>query len=84
MWEAEIITSWAGSGIPTDKNRPQLIGDYSLVNFEDVTAQPSENLHPDPSIYIVKVLLEGSVLGDIQTDNNYYINWAEEIIEESI
>ena len=83
MWETEIITPWAGSGIQTDKNRPQLLDDYHDIVQTDTTDQLSENLHPNPSIYIVKVTCEDAVLNAIEADNKYQVLWAEEVIPDA-
>ncbi|KKL83460.1 hypothetical protein LCGC14_1974480 [marine sediment metagenome] len=84
MWEAEIVTPWIGAGIDNDPNRPQLGDDYAIKRWEDTTGQLSANLHPDPSIYIVKVLVEAAVLDAIEADNNYQVLWAEEVVDAPI
>ncbi len=84
MWEAEIITPWIGDGTEENSNRPQLGDDYTIKRWEDITGQPSENLHPDPSIYIVKVLVEAIILDVIEADSNYQVLWAEEVVNAPI
>lgn len=74
---AEIITPWIGTGTETDLNRSQLGDDHALVKWEDVTGQPSENIQPDPNLYIVRAEMTDAVLSDIEADATYEVLWSE-------
>lgn len=78
MNRAEIITPWIGTGATTaDANRPQLGDDHTLSRWEDVTGQPSENLHPTPNLFIVRANMTDAVLAAIETDPTYEVLWSE-------
>ena len=51
-----------------------------ILWWTDVTAQPSENLRPDPNQYIIEVRAESSVIDLIEADSNYLVNWREEYL----
>ena len=75
--KAEVLTAWVGDGVSIETaNRPKLIDDYS-VKMEDVTGQPSANLHPDPNLYIVQIECDQATLDLIDADPNYVIGWVE-------
>ena len=79
MWRAEIMTPWIGTGASTDANRPKLSDDY-VIGFEDVTGQPTGNLHPAPNLYIVQVECDAAMLNAIEADADYLVLWSEEIV----
>ncbi len=78
---AEIITPWIGSGTSVDSNRPQLPSDHALIKFEDTTGQPSENLQPDPNLFVVLAEMTDAILADIEADSTYEVLWSEPINE---
>ena len=84
MYRAEVATTWTGTGAEDDANRPKLGDDYALKKFEDCTGQPSENLRPDPNLYVVRVECEEAVLAEIEDSPDYLVLWSEEIAEEVI
>ena len=84
MWLAEIATPWIGIGAEEDSNRPRVGDDYAIARWEDVTGQPSANLHPDPNLYIVLVRCEAAVLDAIEADDTYLVLWAEEESEDAV
>lgn len=81
MNRAEIITPWIGSGTSADPNRPQLPSDHAITSFEDRTGQPSENLQPDPNLFVVLAEMTDAVLASIEADSTYEVLWSEMIPE---
>lgn len=75
---AEVITAWIGDSLTmATANRPRLIDDYP-VRFEDTTAQPDENLHPKPNMFIVQIECSPETLLEIEDDPLYQVLWSEE------
>ncbi|MCP4493224.1 MAG: hypothetical protein GY820_38870 [Gammaproteobacteria bacterium] len=79
---AEVLTTWSPD------LQPQIALDYlgSLTKCNDITAQPSENLTPNPNLYVVYIECEESVMDDIESDSDYVIipGTREDIVEEEI
>jgi len=82
MYKLQIVTPWIGTGAEEDSNRPAIGDEYAIKKWEDVTGQPSANLHPEPNMYVVQAECEADVLKLIQVDAEYKIIWSEEIIDE--
>ena len=81
MIRAEIITPWVSGNVEFG-NHPQLLDDYSVIRFEDVTGQPSENLPLENNMYVILIDVEDEVIGEIKTDQAYHVLWSEEITNE--
>ena len=76
--KAEALTKWIGIGNGTeDANRPQIADDHAVIKCEDVTGQPSENLQPDPNLYIVEITCDQATLDAIKADSNFMVLWHE-------
>ena len=78
--KAEVITRWgvysdAETGISS--NRPQLVMDYVIPKWADVTGQPAANLAPDPNMYIIQIECDEATLDAIEADANYVVGWLE-------
>jgi len=84
MWNAEIATSWQGNGTDEVPFAPILgaLLTQEGEGWEDVTAQPSANLTPDPNVYIVRVRCEAETLDAIESDSRFLVLWSELIKEE--
>jgi len=89
-WGLECVTSWTGTGADEDANRPDVADKYMAGGYwregqkwEDVTAQASENIRPDPNLYIIYMELEADVLDALEADGDYLVLFAEEIVEEA-
>jgi len=85
MWISEIATSWQGDGQSEETAFGPILGALLAregEGFEDVTAQPTANLTPDPNVYIVRVRCEAATLDAIEADSRFYVCWAEPIEEE--
>ena len=74
---ARILTPWTGEGTPTSPNRP-LLDDIFPVSWQDVTAQSSENLKPDPNLYVIEVVCSAEVLSQIEADNRFMVLWSDD------
>jgi len=84
-WSAGVLTAWTGSATSlADAHRPQLLDDYDILRFEDITRQDAQNLQPDPNLYLIQVECEADVLGAIEADADYLVLWSEEIAEEML
>jgi len=84
MIRAQILTHWTGTGTEEDPNRYAIWDDFNFTpseKCEDVTGQPSANLHPDPNMFIVQMVLYKATLTAIEADPKYRVLWSEEIIE---
>lgn len=79
---SEIITSWIGTGSDADPFFPKICNDYNIFASEDVTAQPAENLPLDQNMYVIKVKVDNNVFSEIEADDNYFVLWSEEIVNE--
>lgn len=79
-WQAEITGPWVTD--PDGQKSKKLSRDYAGLFISDVTGQPSENVTPDPNLVTVLVTCEAAVLEQIEADGVYFIQWAEEIVEE--
>ena len=75
---AQILSPWIGSGTDADQNRPLLNDVYPKADWTDVTEQPTENLHPDPNLYIVEVECDAATLAAIEADSRFLVLWSEE------
>ena len=77
--KAQVLTQWIGDGLtPETANRPKIMDDYPAIQkFEDVTAQPSENLAPNPNLYIVQIECSQATLDAIKADSNFMVLWHE-------
>ncbi len=87
MWRGELTTPWIGDGLSDDTaNRPALSSYLASQGekFEDVTGQPTVNLHPAPNLYAVYFEVEAATLDLIEADSTYFVVWAEEIPPEVI
>ena len=79
---AEVLTRWVGDGVSIGTaHRPQLKDDYVVLNYEDVTRQPSANLHPDPNMYTVLIECDPAVMNAIEIDSNYVVIWQQEVLD---
>lgn len=78
--KAQVITPWVrntveGLGLA---NQCKLKIDHpSILTWTDVTGQPSENLFPDPNMYVVEIICDQTTLDAIEADDNYHVQWSE-------
>lgn len=70
---AEVITSWIGDGSIDDPRRPAIYDDYKIKRCTDVTGQLSDNLPPNPNIYVTRIIVEQAVLDQIEVDPKYKV-----------
>lgn len=75
--KAQILTPWIGTGSIEDPFRP-LLGDVIKCSWTDVTAQPSERLHPDPNLFVVAVNCSADDLAVVESDGRFFVLWSEE------
>ena len=76
--KAQVLTPWIGDGLSTETaNRPKIVDDY-LLNCTDVTMQDSENLHPQPNMYIVQIECDQATLSAMEADSQYLVLWSED------
>ena len=76
MQKAEVITQWhTNAGLS-----PQVFEDYpNISQFEDVTGQDGANLPPPIDLYNIEIIATEAIMAAIETDNNYYVLWVEDI-----
>lgn len=79
IFEFQVVTVWTAK--TSYGNYPLVVIDYPMP-WQDVTGQPSENLWPDPNIYVVEAKAEELVLDNIDSDSDYLVLWSEEMVEE--
>ena len=76
---AEVMTPWIGDGTPgVNPRRPLLKDTFGLMNWRDVTGQPSADLPPDPNLYVVKIQCSEAVLDSIALDDRFLIIWSSD------
>ena len=76
MQRAELMTQWHVNS----ELSPQVIEDHpSIFQFEDVTGQDGANLPPPINLYNVKIVADEATMDAIESDNNYYILWVEDV-----
>lgn len=81
MYQAHILTPFAGDGIENDPYHPAVADDHTLTAWTDITGTPSAAILPAPNLYVVETMLEADVLLAIEADDRYFILSAEEIVE---
>jgi len=77
MKRSECLTPWIGTGTEEDSNRPQLVNDYDIKKWSDVTGQPVS--HPDPNSYTILAECEDAVLTQIEADATYHVLWSTDL-----
>ena len=77
---------WQGDGASeATAFSPQITTDHpTIAKYEDVTAQPSENLSPNPNLFACKIECDDVTLTAIEADPNYYVVYADVIPEDII
>ena len=76
--KGEVLTAWTGDGLSLESsNRPVIADDYTVA-WTDTTGQPSENLTPNPNMYIVQIECDEATLEAIEADSKYEILWSED------
>ena len=73
----EVLTAWTGTGTEADANRPKVADDYTIGKWTDTTGQPSQNLQPDPNLYLIEAEADPAVVAAIEADNDYHVFWSE-------
>lgn len=81
MKRAQVLTPWIGDGSDGNAYHPQLPTDHAVLRWVDVTAQPTENLQPDPNLFVVEIVGEDAVLAAIDADSTYLVLWDEDIAD---
>lgn len=74
--KARILSPWAGTGSDDNPNRPLLeavLAGRPGWSWTDVTAQPSENLQPDPNLYVLELTCDAPTLAAIEADARFHI-----------
>lgn len=75
---AQILTPWTQD--EEGGNHPLI--DEALANHKgwrwtDVTAQPVENLSPDPNLYVIELECDAATLAAIEADRRFYVIWSD-------
>ena len=81
---ADFATAWIGDGTESNPNTPSFSSATGLsYKYEDITGQPTSNLHPEPNVFICKVTAEESVLDALdELPNTSELPGTREIIQE--
>lgn len=79
--KAQVITPWGQLTVPglglTEQCKLK-IDHPDIWTWVDVTAQPAENLSPNPNMYVVEITCDQITLDAIEADPNYHVLWSEE------
>ena len=83
---AEILTAWEGDGLSEDTAfSPSITTDYpAIAKYQDITAQPSAELTPNPNMYNVLIECDDATLALIEADPKYSVIISDPIIEDII
>lgn len=73
---AAIVTSWTTA--PALGNCPQLPLDYPVIQWVDITVQPTGNIPTTPNEYTIEAILDSAVFDQIVADGHEVL-WSEEI-----
>jgi len=78
------LTPWIGDGTPWDgvpgndnAYRPQIVDDYDLDSWGDMTGQRSENTMPSPNLLYGEGTCEDAVFAALDADSTYQVLWSE-------
>ena len=83
VWQAEVLSPWLDIDVGDDSRRAHL-GTTYVVDLSDITGQPSQNVMPSPNMMACYVRCEEAVLDAIEADADYYVLWAEEVLEDEV
>ena len=90
MYKAQVITWWT-QGVDEEGNPTNTPHINTLRNpgesWMDVTGQPTENINPDPNMFVVELWCSQATLDAIAAHPDYgpeAILTSEEIVDESI
>ncbi len=76
----QVLTPWKFiSNSDGDFLKPALDDDYFLNTWSDVTGQLTQNLLPEPNLYIIEAKVEEEVFSAIQADPAYFILWSKQV-----
>ena len=76
MIEAVIIGPWVHN---ENGNFPQVVLNYVLDRYEDITGQPGENIPTDPNVFVHRIRCTADVLVQIEADATYTVLTSEEV-----
>ena len=79
-FNGELSAPVIGTGASGDPYRPDMAG--YILSWSDVTAVPSVNQPGTPAAINVAFQCDDVVLAQLEADNNYYVHWYEEIIDD--
>lgn len=76
--KAHVLTPWTQD---EDGGNHPLLDDVLAMHkgwsWRDVTAQPAENLSPDPNLYVIELICDAATLAEIEADSRFYVLWSE-------
>ncbi len=78
MTTAQILTPWTGDGRTLETAfRPQLMDDFKIDQYTDLTGQPNAQLIPSPNLLLVQVQVSPAVLAQIEANPTYLVVSSE-------
>ena len=77
MTQSFILTPATGAGAKGDPRRPAVVAKYNLKTWEDVTAQPAENMPTSPNLYGILVDETDTTLDTIAADSDFRVLWRD-------
>ena len=83
---AQVLSAWKGDGLSEDTAfSPSITTDYPAISkCQDITAQPSAELTPNPNVYSVLIEVDDSTLALIEADPLYIVLTSDILVEDII
>lgn len=78
MYEVEVLTAWQVVG---GDNEMAVALDYP-ASWSDATGQIDANIPPSPNLFIALGVVDAATLDVLDSDTNYLVLTAEEVIDE--
>ena len=81
---ADFATAWIGDGTESNPNTPSFSSATGLsYKYEDITGQPTENLSPNPNVFVARITADESVLDALDAlPNTSELVGTRELIED--